>query len=111
MLWDDLKLLHKGDTIVYRRSAAVGGGLETGRVVGFVEGAALIPFNRCLGVKVAIAARDIVMACRLMNGQLQHIYVDPVESAATPQRESVSRFYATAHYGENSLDPIGNESG
>jgi hypothetical protein len=86
MLWDELKLLQEGDEITYRRAAVLGGGLDTSKVVGFTEGAALIPSKQCIGVKIAIKARDIVAARHLANGKMEQVYIEPGEHAVVSQR-------------------------
>jgi len=56
------------------------GGLRTSLVIGFTQGSAVVsrpyPFNRSKQMEVAIPATDIVAARRLIDGKIEHVYVE-----------------------------------
>lgn len=85
MLKEELQLLQVGDEIDYRTltltpHGMVPGGLRTSLVIGLTEGSAVVsrpyPFDRSKQMEVAIAAKDIVAARRLVEGQVEQVYFE-----------------------------------
>jgi hypothetical protein len=98
MLWDELPFLREGDEIIYRHAARAGGGLDTGRVVGFTAGAVLIPSAQFVGVKITILAQDITAVRRFVNGVMEQIDTE----TTGPRRFSSSALhpFGTVHDGD-----------
>lgn len=85
MLKEELQTLQVGDEIDYRTLARtpqgmVPGGLLTALVIGFTERHCVVsrayPFDRSKQMEVAIPAKDIVAARRLIEGQIEQVYFE-----------------------------------